>query len=465
MKKFAIICIIALLLTYYLPVFASENGEDMSVSNGCNTLDARLPLMGTENQVDNVKSALLYEIGTDTLLYDFQADTPLSPASFVKIMTALIVIEKGQLDAAVTVSAETLGALPYDAMVVGLTTDEVLSVTDLLYAMMVGSGNDAAAVLADYMSGNQQAFVDEMNAYAIKLGCTNTNYTNPHGLHDENQYTTARDTAKILGYALKYEIFCQIFNAVTYIVPATNKSEERKLTTQNHLINPDDEKYYDSRIIGGRTGTANDKTRSIASVAEANGMKFVCVVMGSQTQYGTDGYTVKAYGGYAETGKLLNLACDGYQAVRLLHPEQVINQFKVENGDALLSVAPRDSLSAVIPADYQKENLTYRYIDLQGLTAPVEKGEVIGFLQIWCDTVCIAKTELVSLNRVAVKSNQAVEDNRSEQGNFVLTLILTVLGICLAVFLLVIAPGAIKRMLWSRRRKNRRTNRDRVRSR
>ncbi len=464
MKKFAVICIIALLLTCALPVSATENKEDMSATNGCSTLDARMPLMGTGELVDNAKSVLLYETSTDTLLYAYQADTPLSPASFVKILTALIAIEKGQLDIAVTVRAEVLDTLPYDAMVVNLVAGEVLSVEDLLYCMMVGSGNDAAAVLADHISGSQQAFVDEMNAYAANLGCTNTNFTNAHGLHNENQYTTARDSAKILSHALQNETFCEVFGTVTYTVPATNKSEERKLTTQNHLQNPNDEKYYDSRVTGGRTGTANDRTRSVASVAKTNGLNLICIVMGCQTQYASDGYTVKTYGGYPQTTELLDLAGEGYQAVRILHPDQVLNQFRVEKGDALLSVAPKDSLSAVIPVDYQKENLNYRYIDMQGLSAPIEKGQIVGCLQIWCDTICIAQTDLVSLNAVVIKGNQIVDDNRSEQGSPVLTLILTVFSIGLAIFLLIIAPGAIKRMLWSRKRRAK-NRRNRVRSR
>ncbi len=458
MKKFAIFCIFALLLACMHPVCATEGQTDMSVTGGCNTLDAQAPLMGAGQLVDNAKSVVLYETTTDTLLYAYQGDAQLSPASFVKVMTALIAIEKGQPEAAVTVRSEVLESVPYDAMVVGLLADEVLTVKDLLYCMMVGSGNDAAAVLADYISGSQQAFVDVMNDYADKLGCTNTNFVNAHGLHHDNQLTTARDSAKILAYALKNDAFCEVFNAVTYTVPATNKSEERELTTQNHLIKKNDEKYYDSRVLGGRTGTANDRTRNVASIAEVGNMDVICIVMGCQSQYATDGYSIKTYGGYGETTKLLDLVSGGYQAVRLLHPEQVVTQFDVPNGDALISVSAGDTVSSVIPLDYQKENLSYRYLGMDGLSVPVVKGQKVGVVQIWCGTVCIAQADLLSMNAVALKNTQ-LEDEPSEQvSSPVLTLIFTVVGIGLVILLLILSPRFLKHMVHKRKARNRRNH-------
>ncbi len=457
MKKFAVFCILALLLTCWLPVCATESEADMSETNGCNTLEAQVPLMGMGQLVDNAKSVLLYETATETLLYAYQGDTQLPPASFVKIMTALIAIEKGQPEAAVTVRGDVLETVPYDAMVVGLVADEVLTVEDLIYCMMVGSGNDAAAILADYISGSQQAFVDEMNEYADKLGCKNTHFVNVHGLHNDNQLTTARDTAKILAHALKNDAFCEVFNTATYAVPVTNKSEERKLTTQNHLIKKNDEKYYDSRVSGGRTGTADDRSRSVASVAQIGNMNVICVVMGSQTQYATDGYTVKTYGGYGETTKLLDLV-SGYQAVRLLHPDQVVTQFEAPDGDALISVSAGSTVSSVIPLNYQKENLSYRYLGMDGLAVPVEKGQKVGVVQIWCDTVCIAQADLMSLNAVALRSTPPDDKPVEQPGSPVMTLIFTVVGIGLVIFLLILSPRLLKHMARRRKIRNRRSH-------
>ena len=187
MKKFTIFCLILLLLLTPMQVFASESEADASVTNGCNTLDGQRPVLGSDKLVDNTSAAVLYEASTDTLMYADNADAKMSPASLTKILTALIAIEKANLTDAVTVRSQVLATVSQNAVVVDLVADEVLTVEDLLYCMMVGSGNDAAAVLADQVMGSQKKFVDEMNRYAASIGCNNTVFTNVHGLHNEKQ--------------------------------------------------------------------------------------------------------------------------------------------------------------------------------------------------------------------------------------------------------------------------------------
>ena len=161
MKKICTICLAALLVLCLLPiaVFAQV---DSSVTEGCNTLDGQVPFLGTGQLVSNCAAAVLYETNTDTLMYAHNADAQVSPASLVKILTALVAIEKGKMDDAVTVRQEVLDTLAPDAAVVELEADEVLTVKDLIYCMMVGSGNDAAVVLCDHVMGSQDAFVAEM---------------------------------------------------------------------------------------------------------------------------------------------------------------------------------------------------------------------------------------------------------------------------------------------------------------
>ena len=466
MKKIVITCILAMLLTLWLPAYAADGQENISISAGCNTLDAGVPLLGGEKLVNNGKSMLLYETATDTLMYAYNADEKISPASFVKILTALIAIEKGQMDDAVTVGAADLATLPDDAMVVGLKAGEVLTVEDLLYCILVGSGNDAAAVLATHISGSQQAFVDEMNAYATEHGCANTVFVNAHGLHSSQQYTTARDFAKILANALNNETFCKIFGAKTYTVPETNISGSRKLFTQNSLIyNGETDAYYDNRVTGSRTGATNDRLRNVASVAEDGDMRVICIVMGCQSEYEADGYSTKVYGGYRETTQLLNYAFSGYKAVQLLHPEQIVKQSNVPNGDALLSVGAKDGAFSVIPS--QPDALTYRYINEPELTAPIEKGQTIGVLQIWCGNVCIAQTELLSMNSVAISGSQFGEDGSRRQGGVLQSAMLTMLGVVLAVVLIFVAVLCLMR--WGRiinhKARSRRKNKALIRSR
>ena len=438
MKKFFALIVAVLLVFAVIPFAASA--ECASVSSGCNTLDGEVPFLGNQKLVNNVVSAVLYEANTDTLMYADNVDEPLPPVSLAKILTALIAIEKGALSDVVTVRADVLNTIPKDAAIVGLIADEVLTLEDLINCMMVASGNDAAAVLADHVMGSQQAFVDEMNRYASEFGCTGTNFTNVHGLSDPNQYTTARDMARILAQAIKNEKFCEIFGNVYYNVPETNKFPIRYLTSENYLMNNDMVViYYDGRVTGSRTGIANDWSRSIASVAKNDNMTLVCIIMGSKSVYEDDRYTVKVFGGYNETSQLLNMGFDGNKAAQILFENQILKQSSVLNGNCDVSIGTHDSAFSVIPATMDSLGLSYRYIDEVQLSAPIEKGQKLSSVQIWCGSVCVAETDLYAMNSVDVIETVSLNNGRSGKGLFVWILygLGAVLGIVLIGFIII----------------------------
>lgn len=403
MKKVVAICISALLLLSVLPVSAAETSDNSTVTVSSNTLDSQMPLLGNQQLVTNAQAAILYETGTDTLMYALNPDAQVPPVSLLKILTALIAIENGRMDDVVTVRADVLATLDPDAAVVELIVDEVVTVEDLLYCMMVGSGNDAAVVLADHVLGSQEAFVVEMNRYAQELGCTGTNFTNVHGLSDKDQYTTVRDIARIIAKAIQNETFCKIYGARYYSVPATNKSEARHLSTQNYLMNNDDVIiYYDTRVTGSRTGLNSDRSRSIASVAKDGDMSLVCVVIGAKSEYEKDGYTEKVFGGYNETKQLLDLGFQGYKPAQILHANQILTQLPVTNGESQVSIGTHSSAFSVIPENVNAEGLTYRYLDEIDLVAPIRKGQKVSTLQVWCGSACVAQADLFAMNSVRV---------------------------------------------------------------
>ena len=210
-----------------MQIYATEaDPADQNVSsmNGCHGFDANVTYLGNGKITDNIGAALLYEVNSDTLMYTHNPDAMMYPSSLVKILTALIAVEKGNLDDVVVASQEVLGTIPYYAASAELKPGEKLTLSDLLYCMMVGSANDAAAVIATHISGNQAQFVQDMNNYAKALGCTGTNFVNVHGLHDENQYTTARDMGRILTAAVENDVFLTYFTksgiSFTAILPA-----------------------------------------------------------------------------------------------------------------------------------------------------------------------------------------------------------------------------------------------------
>ncbi|MBR3978076.1 MAG: D-alanyl-D-alanine carboxypeptidase [Oscillospiraceae bacterium] len=434
---------------------------EVAVSS-CYGIDANSALLGDGKLVDNIRAGILYEANSQTLMYTFEADKAMSPASLVKIMTALIALEKGQLQDNVVVSDEALSAVPIDAVSAKLQIGEQMKLVDLLYCMMVGSANDAASVIAEHISGNQEAFVAVMNQYAQELGCTGTTFINPHGLHDDQQVTTARDVARILDKALKNEQFKKIFTAKTYTVEATNMSNARKLATGNSLVDTSSGLYYDNRVIGGRTGVAGDGRRCLAAVAEANGMLLISVVMGAESVYQEDGYSAISVGGYKETSKLLDAGLQGYKTAQVLYANQPLQQCKVENGDCDLVIGPGESVSSVLPVEATVNNLTYHYT-VGSVQAPVAKGDKITTLQVWSGGLCVAETDLYALNSVQ-RVQSIAADISDEEGpdNGSAVVIFTVVGIVAAALMAVAALKFLP--VLSARRRSMRHRRNRKRS-
>lgn len=436
--------------------------QDDSVFNGYHSIDAKYALLGGDELAKNTQSVLLYELTSDTLMYNWNGDIPSDPASFVKIMTALVAIEHGNLSDAVTVSATAIESFNELAATSSLVEDEVLTLEDLLYCMMVDSGNDAASVIAEHVGGSQEAFVQMMNERALELGCTNTFFANPHGLPDEQQYTTARDTARILVTALKNETFKEIFGAVYYTVPKTNKSETRELATGNYLMWQDEMQiYYDPRVTGGRTGVAGDGTRCLATTAEFNGMQLLCIVFGSASELNEDGYTVHTFGGYKETKALLDAGFTGFKTVALTYEGQVMLQRNVVDGASIVNLGASQTISTVLPESVSLNQLSFRYIDADSnLKAPVKQGDVLCTVEIWHNNLCVATTELYAMNDVHVSSDMIVPRQKDGSQLWKVLLIIVIIAIVIAFIFIVIKNWRrIRKFFTVKHRNNGRSNR------
>lgn len=387
-------------------------------------------ILGSSQLITNAQAAVLYEYKTDTFMYAWNADNRVSPSSLVKILTALLAVQKGKMDDVICVAQDVLSTVSYDAVSADLLDGELLTLEQLLYCMMVGSANDAAAVIADHICGSQEAFVKEMNDFAVSIGCTGTTFTNVHGLHDENQYTTARDITLILAAAMENEIFRTIFSTALYTVPATNLSEERVLSSSNYLINTDEfDIYYDPRVTGGRTGIAENGDRCLAATAEENGLHVISVIIGSKSVYDEDGYKVRSYGGFNETKALLDIGLTGHKSVQILYPGQVLKQLRVINGNASVSVTPDVAASTIIPADAQISDLAFQYDFFQEqINAPVEKDQLLGSLKVYFNSTCIAQSQLFALNAV-----NSVQTDVSKQQEAVQSEVWAIIGKILAI--------------------------------
>lgn len=473
MRKTKLLCqILCLLFTISMlsmQTAGTETEPDKQPSalvSGCYSADATQQLIGPELQIKNASAAFLFEKNTQTLLYAQNPDTQLYPSSLVKIMTALLVVEQGNLTDAVTVSQAALDSVTKDAVSADLLPGEVMTLGDLLYCMMVGSANDAAAVMAEHIAGSQNAFVAMMNEKAVSLGCTATNFVNVHGLHHEQQLTTVRDIAKILSAAIDNELFRAVFSAIAYTVPATNLSQERYLSSQNFLRNNTDMPlYYDARVTGGRTGVANDGTRCLAATAENDGMLLISVLMGAKSELEENSTTIKVFGSFNETKQMLDAGFTGYKPAQILFEGQVLAQRNVTNGENKVSIGPKVAVSTVLPAQVTSQDLSFRYEDGgNSVSAPVGMGDRITGVEIWYGGLCVAKADLYALNEVRIgKSFQAAQNSTNGIGVLgTVLLVLVVIAIACGIVLLFIRFSAkLRRMSASKRSRRRRQSRRR----
>lgn len=267
-----------------LPVRAAEKTADTAADTAVQTAD---PSIVTTNgiqgwpQASDISStaAIVMETSTNTVLYSKNADQALYPASAVKVMTCLMALENSSLDDQVTMTATGVSGVTDGGANISAQLDEVFTMEQCLYAIMVASANDIALQVAEHISGSVEDFVTAMNTRAQELGCTNTVFTNPTGLPDENQHTTAHDMALIMEAAMANDTFRTIAQTTSYTIPATNVSGgDRALTNNFTMINSSSDSYYEP-CIGGKEGYTEASGSTLVCEASKNNMKLVCVVL------------------------------------------------------------------------------------------------------------------------------------------------------------------------------------------
>lgn len=239
----------------------------------------------------NSKTAVAMDADSSIVLYNKDMDKKIYPASTTKIITAILAIENLSLDKNVVVS-KTAIKIPWDSSSVYLKAGEIISINDLLYCLLLNSGNDAANVLAEAVSGDISTFVELMNTKAKELGCTNTHFNNAHGYSDDNHYTTALDMAKIFCYCIQNETFTKIISTKSYIVDETNKTNEKRyLSNTNRLILQKEDsiyaRYYEY-CIGGKTGYTDEAGRTLITFAKKDNKTVIVAVFGASSSGSVD---------------------------------------------------------------------------------------------------------------------------------------------------------------------------------
>lgn len=442
MKKIRVFCaflsLVTLIQISLLPVFGFQT--DASVTSGCSTVDAAMTLSNEGRLTETAQAVILYERNSQTMLYALNPDERIYPTSMVKMMTVLVALENAQLSDEVTVTRKALDSVAIGSVSAGLKAGEVLTLRDLIYCTMVASANDAAAVIAEYVAGSQELFILMMNDKAADLGCTGTNYSNVHGLHDENTYTTARDLCRITEAALQNEDFKAAFTTARYTLAATNKNESREIHTSNYMMKDSvNKKYPDERVTGGKTGATNQGGRCLVLTAEYGSMELLCIVMGAKATANEDG-SLSAFGSFEESKILLDYACDNFHYRQIFFEGQSIAQYPVENGANDVVTRPSQTASSVLPKDVDVTQLRWVYQQSgSSITAPVEEGQELGQIQVWYGDKCLAQTQMVAMHDVPVKTAPVVPERpkgSADDGSW--TVLLIIVGSVLGLFVLAV---------------------------
>ncbi len=238
---------------------------------------------------------MLLDAATGQVLYGKNQDQQFYPASITKVMTALVVLERCNLNDIVTFSETATTNLESGAVSLGISAGDQLTVEQCLYGLLLKSANEIGNGLAEHVAGSVEAFADLMNAKARELGCRNTHFVNSHGLNDENHKTTPYDMALIMRAALQNETFRKIDTTRTYEFPATKKAAARTITMGHKMMYPSDSRYYEG-IIGGKTGYTSKAGNTLVTGAERNGVRLIAVVMKASGTHYTDTKALLDYG-------------------------------------------------------------------------------------------------------------------------------------------------------------------------
>ena len=279
--------------------------DDGSDTDGENSTETEIdPTVQTNDingwpQGDAIESdaAICMDGNTGAVLYGKNIEKQEYPASITKIMTVLLALENGNLDDTVTFSENAVYSIEYGSAHLGLTEGEELTLEQCLYGIMLASANEISNAVAEHIGGSVEKFADMMNQKAEELGCANTHFVNPNGLHDDNHYTCAYDMALITQAAMKYDKFREIIHTQEYSYPETNLVKEKRYFANHHGMLMDESRAYDG-FIGGKTGYTDEAWNTLVSTAERDGMLLISVVLhanGQDIEYGNT-KTVLDYG-------------------------------------------------------------------------------------------------------------------------------------------------------------------------
>lgn len=301
-------------------------------------------------------------------LYERNSEEKLYPASLTKILTAIVVMENADLKATATVSQTALNSVEYGYITSNLKVGEEVTIEELLNILIVSSANDVAVILAENISGSVDNFCALMNQTAKEIGCTNSNFINPNGTHNENHYSSAHDLALIGNYALRYDKLKEIFSKTSF----TLEQDNRTYATTNEMLLSWNKNFY-QYAKGMKTGFTTPAGNCLIAYAEKNGLELISVVLNSTTSDNR----------YLETKMLLDYGFDNFSLKKFASKGDVIQTISVKGAtrkSKKLNLILEKDLYITIDNDLDFSTIQADIKIDKKIKAPLETNTVLGSL-------------------------------------------------------------------------------------
>ena len=360
--------------------------------------------------------AVLIDSNTGKVLAGKDIDKKVYPASTTKILTAIIAIENCNLDDNLTASRNAVMCIPSGYSNAGIQAGETISFRDLLDMFLIHSANEVGYIFAEHIAGSVENFADLMNKKAAEIGCTNTHFTNPSGIHDVEHYTTAYDMALIARYCMQNQTFRDTVSKVSCKIAPTDKYQERYFKNTNDLIDSSS-KYYYEYAIGIKTGFTTQAKNCLIAASVKDNVELITVALGAEAT--DDGRS----GRYVDTINLFNYGFENYKFQEIVSANTVVQEIVIQNATKDTKNLPlliKSSISTTVATNFDLNSVDYEITLDENITAPIAKGKVLGKISYTIDGIEYS-SDLIAANDV-------------EKSNF----LLIVMQIILAIFILII---------------------------
>lgn len=341
-------------------------------------------------------SAILMDAKTGQVLYDKNMHKKQYPASITKLMTVLLALEYDNPQEIITFSKEAVFGIERNSSHIAIDVGEQITIEQGLYAIMLASANEAALGVAEQIGQSIEGFSSMMNQRAKELGCTNTHFVNPNGLHDEEHYTTAYDMALITREVLKFDHFREIAATTYYVIPPTNKQPESRYLYAQHKMLKKNSSFYYEPCEGGKTGFTNQALNTLVSFAKQGDTELIAVVLHDA---GT--------GIYTDTTALFDYGFEKYETKTIFSAEEFTKSYPVQQNykKKLLDVGnttltAKENIYATLPKSSSIDDISQKIICDDILSAPVEEGSQQGILEIYYQGKKMGSTALIAQSSV-----------------------------------------------------------------